>query len=228
MFVGHFAVGFASKRLAPRTSLGWLMVAPLFLDLLWPIFLLLGLEHVRITPNPNPFLTLEFTSYPWSHSLVMTLVWALAFALVYRWRTGDGVAALVLAAGVTSHWVLDWVTHRPDLPWLPGVAARAGLGLWNSPIATMIVEGAMFAAGVAIYLRMTRAKDRVGSIATWAFIVTLVALYFANLSGPPPPSERVLGIVGQIGWVFAAWIFWFDAHREVRIAPAVVAEGARP
>jgi membrane-bound metal-dependent hydrolase YbcI (DUF457 family) len=216
MFIGHFAVGFASKRVAPSVSLGWLMIAPLFLDLLWPIFLLLGLEHVRITPATNPFFTLEFTSYPWSHSLGMTLVWALLFGLVYRLITGNGASAVVLAAGVASHWVLDWVTHRPDLPLIPGTAARVGLGLWGSPLATMAIEGAMFIAGVTMYLTLTFAKNKVGIVATWAFIVTLLALYFATLKGPPPPDEHTIGLLGFITWVFAAWVFWFDANREVR------------
>src|SRR3954470_23167036 len=129
MFIGHFAVGFASKRAAPDTNLGILMLAPLFLDLLWPIFLLLGIESVRIDPGNTAVTPLDLHDYPWSHSLLMSLVWsALAggavWAAVRQFRP-----ALVIAAGVFSHWVLDFVTHRPDMPLYPGSETYLGLGL---------------------------------------------------------------------------------------------------
>src|SRR5262249_33528175 len=121
MFIGHFAVGFAAKRLAPNASLAPLLAAPLLADLLWPGCLLPGLERVQITPaTGNPFLTLTFIAYPWSHSLLMGVVWAALFGGVYyqlrRYRRG----AWVVAAAVISHWVLDVVTHRRDMPIAPG------------------------------------------------------------------------------------------------------------
>src|SRR3954463_6103880 len=170
MFIGHFAVGFASKKLAPRASEGELMLAPLFLDLLWPIFLLTGVETVRIDPGNTAFTPLDLHDYPYSHSLVMSLVWSVLFAAVYyaisRYRRG----ALVIGLGVFSHWVLDFVTHRPDMPLYPGSAVSVGLGLWNSRAGTFLIEGAMFVAGVAIYARMTRARDRIGSIGFWGMV----------------------------------------------------------
>ncbi len=217
MFVGHFAVGFAAKRLAPRTSLGLLMIAAQFLDLLWPILLLLGLERVRIAGGANPFLTLEFTSYPWSHSLLMTLVWSAGLALLHYWRARDRVAAWVIAGLVTSHWVLDWVTHAPDLPLVPLGGPRVGLGLWNSPIATAVVEGLMYVAGLAIYLASTRARNLRGAIGMWSFALLLPALYVSSLTGPPPPSVRALGTVGLVGWLLVLWIWWFDRNREPRL-----------
>jgi len=216
MFIGHFAVGFASKRIAPRASLGTLMIAPLLADLLWPIFLLLGIEKVRIVPSANPFTNLEFLSYPWSHSLLMLCVWAALFALIYRWRTRDTVAAWVIAAGVVSHWVLDVATHLPDMPLIPGGGPKLGLGLWNHPLATEIVEAVMFAIGLAIYLRVTRAKNLAGSLSLWAFVIVLLALYASTLTGPPPPSEQMIGELGLVGWVIAMWIYWFDAQRAPR------------
>ena len=132
MFIGHFAVGFASKRAAPRTSLTVLLTAALFLDVLWPIFLWLGLERVRIAPGDTAFTPLDFESYPFSHSLFMALVWSLLFAGIYfaltRYRTGTWWVGLA----VFSHWVLDWFTHRADLPLLPWGGPKVGLGLWNS------------------------------------------------------------------------------------------------
>src|SRR3954470_21958054 len=133
MFIGHFAVAFAAKRVAPRTSLGATFVAAQLVDLLWPIFLLLGWEQVRITPSANPFLVLDFTSYPWSHSLAMGLVWGAAFGALYFAVTKYGRGALVVGLLVPSHWILDFFAHRPDLPLYPGGAERLGLGLWNNP-----------------------------------------------------------------------------------------------
>ena len=214
MFIGHFAVGFASKRVAPRASLGTLMIAPLLADLLWPVFLLLGIEQVRIVRSANPFTTLEFIAYPWSHSLLMLCVWGGLFALLYFWRTRDSVAAWVIAAGVVSHWVLDWFAHQPDLPLIPGGGPKVGLGLWNSPAATIIVEALMFVVGLAIYLRTTRARNLAGHLGMWSFVVVLLAFYVASIAGPPPPNERAIAIMGNIGWLLAIWIFWFDAQRE--------------
>jgi membrane-bound metal-dependent hydrolase YbcI (DUF457 family) len=220
MFVGHFAVGFASKRLAPRASGGVLLAAPLFLDLLWPIFLATGLESVRIDPGNTAFTPLDLHDYPWSHSLVTSLGWSVLFALGYyafsRYRRG----ALVVGAGVFSHWLLDFVTHRPDMPLYPGSAVSVGLGLWNSRAGTMLVESAMFVAGVWIYARTTRARDRIGAVAFWAMVVLLAVLYLSTAFGPPPPSVKAIEIVGFVAWLFIPWARWFDRHRQV-IRPTV-------
>jgi membrane-bound metal-dependent hydrolase YbcI (DUF457 family) len=121
----------------------------------------------------------------------------------------------VLFAGVVSHWVLDFVTHRPDLPLWPG-GPKVGLSMWNSPAATMVVESLLFVAGVALYVRATRARDRVGSIAFAAFILFLVAIYVANATSPPPPNAEAVAWVALSAWLLPLWAWWFDAHREPR------------
>src|SRR5919106_2776987 len=98
MFIGHFAVAFAAKRIAPRTSLATLVAAAAFVDILWPIFLLLGIERVRIEPGNTAFTPLAFESYPWSHSLLMGMVWGVAFGLVYRARTKYSQGASIVGA----------------------------------------------------------------------------------------------------------------------------------
>src|SRR5437867_11080197 len=112
MFIGHNAVAFAAKRVAPKTSLGTLMAAAMLLDLLWPIFLLLGIEHVRIAPGATRFTPLDFYDYPWSHSLLMSIVWGAAAAIIYFAVTRYGRGALIIFIGVVSHWVFDFFTHR--------------------------------------------------------------------------------------------------------------------
>jgi hypothetical protein len=217
VFIGHYALGFAAKRLAPRTSLGTLFVAPTLADLLWPIFLLLGVEHAHVVPGPNPFLTLWLDDYPYSHSLFALIVWGALFGYVYKAKTGDKRAALVIALLVASHWVLDVVTHRPDIQLYPG-GAKLGLGLWNSPAATVIVESILLLSGVAIYLRATRARDGIGRWGIWGLVVVLAGSYYSTLFTPSPTDMRALAIGGlffEAVFVLVAW--WVDRHRDATL-----------
>jgi membrane-bound metal-dependent hydrolase YbcI (DUF457 family) len=215
MFIGHLAVGLAAKRAAPRLSLGVLMAAAMFADALWPVLILLGIEEVRILPGITRVTPLEFVSYPWSHSLVMLIIWGVAFGWLVRHR--DPRAMLVVAAAVVSHWVLDWITHRPDMPIYPG-SPRFGLGLWNSVAATVIVEVAMFMAGAWVYFQTTRPRGRTGVASIWIFLALLMAIYLGDMaSGAPPPSVNAIATVGIGATVlFTAWSTWADRYREVR------------
>ncbi len=215
MFIGHFAVGFGSKRLAPETSLGWLLTAPILLDLLWPIFLLFGWESVRVDPGNTRFTPLDLHDYTYTHSLLGALVWSLLFAGMYLLWKRDRRGAWVLALGVFSHWLLDFLTHRPDMPLFPGSETRVGLGLWNSIPGTVLVEGAMFVVGVTLYATGTRARNRAGAISLWALVGLLVALYVAIALGPPPPSAQAIMVGGMASWLFVPWAFWIDRNREV-------------
>jgi len=218
MFVGHLALGFAAKRAAPKVSLGTLVAAAQLVDMIWPILLLLGLEHARIDPGNTAVAPLDFYDYPWTHSLLMSVVWALVFAGIWYLRKRDPKVALLLGALVVSHWVLDFVTHRPDMPLYPG-GPKVGLGLWNSVAATVLVEGAMFAAGVVIYLKATRPLDRIGRFATYGLIAFLVVAYLADIFSPPPPSIQAVAWGGQAGWLLLLWAVWADRHRSVSQTP---------
>jgi membrane-bound metal-dependent hydrolase YbcI (DUF457 family) len=214
VFIGHFAVGIASKRVAPQVSLGVLLLAPLFLDVLWPIFLVVGIETVRIDPGNTAFTPLDLQDYPYSHSLVMAIVWSLLFGATWLALKRDRRGAAVLALAVFSHWVLDWVTHRPDMPLWPGSSTSVGLGLWNSVIGTILVEGAMFVAAVASYTMTTRARTRAGTIGWWALVALLVILYFATAFGPPPPSVVAIEVMAiGAAVMFLWWATWLDRRR---------------
>ena len=216
MFIGHFAVGFAAKRLTPRLSLGVLLAAPLLPDILWPVFLATGLESVRIEPGNTVVTPLDLHDYPYSHSLLMVSVWALAAgAAVGLWQKSR-VAGVTVGALVWSHWLLDFVTHRPDMPLYPGSRTYLGLGLWNSLWGTLVIEVLMFAAGVGVYVRSTRPRNKRGSIGLWSFVAALCALYLAAVFGPPPPNESVLVSGGFAVLLLVAWGFWADRHREPR------------
>lgn len=213
MFVGHFALGFAAKRITPRVSLAMLCAAAQLADLLWPVLVALGIEHVAIEPGITRVTPLNFISYPYSHSLLFLLIWGVALGVVYQRATGKQGSLLVISALVVSHWVLDFVTHRPDMPLYPG-SGKFGLGLWNSLPGTLLVELLMFAAGVWIYARATRARDRLGSWVLIALVGFLAISFLGNLFSAPPPSVTAIALVGMIGGtVLLLWAWWLDRHR---------------
>ncbi len=217
MFLGHYAVGFASKRVAPRASLAWFVAGAALLDLLFPLFVILGLESARFVPAREPFLRLSLDNYPWTHSLLMAVVWSVLLGALCRAVTRDRTAALIAAAAVFSHWVLDFITHTPDLPLAPGSPTRVGLGLWNSTAGTLVVEGAMYVAAIWLYATCTRARDRVGSWGLWAFVVFLALVYASNVFSSAPPNPRLFAWLALVmGWLMVLWAWWFDRHRDVR------------
>ncbi len=215
MFLGHYAVAFGAKRAAPRASLGILVLAAEWLDEIWPIFLLLGWERVRIVPGLMAASPMDFEHYPISHSLLTVLGWGALLGLAYYGVRRYGRGAWLVALAVVSHWVLDLVVHRPDLPLWPG-GPKVGFGLWNSVPATVAVELALLALGVTLYLRATRARDRIGSWGAWAMVAILLAIYVASSFGPPPTDVRSLAVASLTLWIFVPWGWWVDRHREPR------------
>ncbi|MCX6138656.1 MAG: hypothetical protein NTV54_14315 [Ignavibacteriales bacterium] len=213
MFIGHFAVAYAAKKAAPKVSLGILFISAQLVDLLWPLFLLLGIEHVRIAPGITSFTPLDFYDYPYTHSLVGALFWTMLAGVLYYSVRRDKKSAIVIGAAVFSHWLLDLVTHRPDLPLITEGGTVVGLGLWNSIPATIIIELALFCIGVWIYLRSTNAKDGVGKYGVWGLVILLVFVYLANAFGPPPPSAKLIAIAGNATWLFVLLGYWTDKHR---------------
>ena len=213
MFIGHFGIALAAKRVAPRTSLGTLVMAAQFVDLLWPIFLLLGLEHVRIAPGDTAYTPLDFYDYPISHSLAAGIGWSVLFGMTYYAFRRSAKNAWILGGCVVSHWILDFISHRADLQIVPGVKYYVGLGLWNSVPATIIVEGGLFAAGIILYLRSTSALDRTGTYAFWSFIAFLVFVAAGNIAGAPPPNVTALAVVAMAVWLLVLWAYWIDRHR---------------
>jgi membrane-bound metal-dependent hydrolase YbcI (DUF457 family) len=216
MFIGHFAVALAAKKAVPQTSLGTLTLSAQWVDLVWPVFLLLGLEHVRIDPGNTVVTPLDFYDYPLTHSLAGSLGWSVALGLVYFALRRFSRGAWVVGAAVFSHWFLDALTHRPDLALYPGSHTFVGLGLWNSLAGSVAVEFAMLAVGSVLYFSSTKARDGVGRFAAAALIAVLAILYVASLVGPPPPSPRALAFVSLGAWLFVAWAYWADRHREAK------------
>jgi membrane-bound metal-dependent hydrolase YbcI (DUF457 family) len=215
MYIGHFALGFAAKKVAPQPSLGTLFLATQFLDLLWPLLLLLGWEQVLIEPGNTVVTPLNFTHYPISHGFLPALIWGVLLGGIYWIVKKDLKTALWLGLLVVSHWILDLFTHRPDLPLLPGLDIKVGLGLWNSLIGTLLVEGGLFVAGVYLYATSTQAKNKTGRWALWGLVAFFIITYLGNLFGPPPPALEPIIYLALLQWLLIAWAYWIDRNRKV-------------
>ena len=214
MFVGHLALGFGAKRWVPAVGLGWLVAAVIGVDLLWPIFLLAGVERLRIVEGAtavNPFV---FEHYPWTHSLLMGLAWGVLLGVIARGRGIRAGDAVVVGALVVSHWLLDAVTHVPDLPLWPGISPRVGLGLWNSLVGTFAIEGAMWVAGIAVYLNARPVRGRRAAVAFWSFVGLATVIWAAGPWSPPPPSVQAVAWLGLVTWLLVPWAAAADRRRS--------------
>ena len=208
MFAGHFGMALAARRVAPRASLGVLALAAQWVDLVWPLLLLAGLERVRIAPGATEVTPLDFVHYPITHSLLAGLLWGALLGGLYARLARDRRGALVVAALVVSHWMLDALTHRPDLPLWPG-GPKVGLGLWNSLPATAFVEFGLLLGGVWLYARAVAAR-RPSRWALGLFAGFLALVQLASYFGPPPPGVTAIAYVGLAQWLLPPWAHWLD------------------
>ena len=213
MFIGHYAAAFAARRAASRPSLGWFFAACQLPDLIWPILVLAGVERVSIDPANTAFTPLSFDHYPWSHSLLMVAVWGAVLGGLYLARRRDLRGAVVIAALVMSHWLLDFITHRPDLPVIPGNATRVGLGLWNNIPATLAIESLFFLGAVALYTTITTPRNAAGRVGFWVLVAFLFGIYVANAFGPPPPSVTMVAASALALWILLPIAAWIDRNR---------------
>lgn len=216
MFIGHFALGFAAKSAAPQVSLGTLFLAAQFIDLLWPTFLFMGLERVRIEPGATAVVPLVFEHYPYTHSLLAVLGWAVLIGGLHFLLMRERRAALVLGLLVLSHWVLDLLVHKPDLQILPWSDTVVGLRLWTSLTLTLALEVPLFMLGVWLYARSTRADDAAGRWGLVGLVFFLFVVYAGNVLGSPPPSVEAIAWIGQLQWLLVLLGYWVDRHRRLR------------
>jgi LexA-binding, inner membrane-associated putative hydrolase len=214
MLVGHIAVGLAAKRITPRVSLGTTVLAAVLPDLLWCVFLMAGIEHVEIKPGRGAVNYLGASDIAFSHSLLMDAAWGALLAAAYFFARHYARGAWMLFAAVLSHWLLDFVAHRPDMALAPGIHQYFGLGLWNSVAATVIVEGGMWLLAIIVYVRATRPKSRTGVYAFWIVVVLLTLAWLGNIAGPPPRSPRAMAASSLIFFsCVVAWAYWINRLR---------------
>jgi len=196
MFLGHYGLAFGAKKVAPQVSLLTLFVAVEFVDILWPFMLLLDIEKVKIQPGFTEVTPFEFVHYPYTHSLVMGVVWGVLFGIGYWLFRKDTRGAIVVALAVLSHWFLDLVVHIPDLPLTPFGREKVGFGMWNSLPLTVLTETIIFVAGVFIYIKNTHAINAKGKWGLWALIIFFVVAEVFNMFGPPP-EDSIPALVGS-------------------------------
>jgi membrane-bound metal-dependent hydrolase YbcI (DUF457 family) len=214
MLVGHFAVGLAAKRVVPSVSLGTLVLAAMLADLLWSVFLIPGIEHVQFKPGMGAANYFQASDMALSHSLLMDGVWATLLAAAWFLRRRSPRGAWVLFGAVMSHWVLDWIAHRPDMPLAPGAHAYYGLGLWASIPATIMIEGGFWLFAVILYARSTRPRGRTGIYAYWSVVVLLTLAWYGNIAGPPPRDPQTAPYVSLAFFSLAvAWAYWMNRLR---------------
>ncbi|MGD0364557.1 MAG: metal-dependent hydrolase [Bryobacteraceae bacterium] len=214
MLVGHIAVGLAAKPIAPRVSLGTLLLAALLPDLLWCMFLLAGVEHVALQPGRGAANYFGASDIEFSHSLLMAAVWGALLAAVYWFARHRARGAWILFAAVMSHWPLDFLAHRPDMALAPGVHRYLGLGLWRSAPATVLVEGGLWIAAIVVYMRATRPASRLGSYVFWIAAVLLTLVWYRNITGPPPPDPHSMAAGSLIFFsLVVAWGYWMNRLR---------------
>ncbi len=216
MFLGHYAVALAAKRAAPKVSLGALFLATQWLDLLWPFFLLLGIEHVAIRPGITKINAFDFYDYPWTHSLLTSLGWALIGASILWFRRRAWKEALVFGGCIASHWMLDALVHRPDLPLLPYGTTKVGLGIWYSFWGTTFLEAAFLGVGVLMYLRTTYASNWKGRWGLWGLIGFLLLIWVFSMTMPPPSDPQMIALSMLSLWLFVPFAAWVDLHRKAK------------
>jgi hypothetical protein len=213
MFVGHYGVSFAAKRVDRTIPLWVLFLAVQFLDVLWAPFILLGIEKIRIVPGitaSNPF---DLYYMPYTHSLVAAVFWSCLGGFAYHFiaHPTHRQTSAVVGVAVFSHWILDLIVHRPDLP-LYGNSAKVGLGLWNAPVLAFGLEAALLFGGLWFCLRGRQAHSH----GTLVFGVLMLAIQAYIFFGPPPTSDRAAALTALIAYaVFATVIWWLqDRHAK--------------
>ena len=205
MLVGHLGIGLIGKRLEPRISLGTWILAALLADLICFPLLISGVEHFNAVGD-----------IPYSHSLLTDAIWAVLLAAAYFARRRYPRGAILLLAAVLSHWVLDVISHKPDMRLAPGSPTVLGLGLWNSIPATLIVEGGMWLAAIIVYVRATRPSGRAGTYAFWIGIALLTLAWYGNIKRGMDPDPVQAGVNGLVFFsLMVAWGYWMNRVRPV-------------
>ena len=214
MFVGHYGPTFALKRWAPAAPMWALAIGVQLVDVAWSIFIVAGIEHVRIVPGFTASNSLDLYDMPFTHSLVAAFVWALGFGAVF-WKRSRKVA-IAIALAVFSHWLCDLIVHRPDLPIIDD-GYKVGFGLWDYRWPAFVLELGVLFAGMAVYLRGTRPLDRIGRFGPYLVGVAFAGMQIFQIFGKPPATPTGMAIAAFSSYIAVAVVMsWIDPHRRHR------------
>jgi len=218
VLVGHYAMSLLAKRIEPRISLGTLVLAAMVPDLLWPNFTAAGLERVNFGTGLGAGNYFQAIDIALSHSLLTGALWAGVLGMIYFLLRRSARGAWLLVALVLSHWVLDVVTHRPDMPLAPAVPLTVGFGLWTSIPATLLVEGGLWLGAVIVYARTTQATSRAGALAFWIAVPLLTLIWYNNIAGPPPNNPESAPAAAIVLFsIVVVWAYWVNRLRTPTI-----------
>jgi hypothetical protein len=216
MFVGHLAIGLIAKRIESRVSLGTWVLAASLADLIAFPLLILGIEHFAAEPGTMSN-RMVGRNIAYSHSLLTIATYSALFAVIYFLRRRYWRGALLLSCVVLTHWLLDVVSHRPDMPLAPGVSAVFGLGLWNSLPATLLVEGGFWLLAIVLYVRTTQPKRRAAHFVFWIGVVLLTLLWYGNVTAGMEPNPIKAGVGGVVIFsLLVAWAYSINRLRAIR------------
>jgi len=216
MFVGHYGPSLAAKALDKSIPLWVLFLAVQLVDIFWAIFVLLGIEKVRIVPGITATNPLDLYYMPYTHSLVAAVIWSVLALIVYRAipRFRGRAAAVIVCVAVFSHWVLDLIVHRPDLP-LYDNTFKMGLGLWNYPVIAFLLEAGFLLGGIYYYFRSTRPLTRGGRYGMVVFGLVMLMIQSLVFFGPPPPSDKAPAVMALASYFVFAWVAYrLERKRE--------------
>lgn len=219
MFIGHYGPAYAIKRWQPEISLFILFIAVQLVDVAWSVLVLLGIEKVRIVPGITATNPLDLYYMPYTHSLVAAVIWSIAGGTVYALlkKTTHRVRVMfAVGAAILSHWLLDFLVHRPDLP-LYDNTAKVGLGLWNIPAIAFALETLLLLAGLGWYLAGTRSERKAGILGPWLLAAAMLGLQGMVFFGKPPETPEQAAITALVAYFLIAGIAaWLDHYRIIR------------
>ncbi|AOP33226.1 hypothetical protein A0128_04800 [Leptospira tipperaryensis] len=226
MFIGHYSVALVLKKTVPKTPFWSLLVGVQFVDFLFMVFIMLGIEHMRLVPGftaSNPF---DLYYMPYTHSLVAGVLWALFTFLgfyfylkseigSYRWKV-----ALAVALSVLSHFILDLPVHTPDLPIFSDSGPKLGFGLWNNLWLTVGIEAALTVLSFVYYF--SGSKNGEGFSGKWGMQIlagSFLLLIFINPFAPVPDNIYAFAIQALVLYTLIAYLgHRLDAKRIYEVS----------
>jgi hypothetical protein len=211
MFIGHYGVSFAARPAQVRLPLWVWFIAVQWIDIVWSVLVILGIEKLRIVPGFTQANSRDLYYMPYTHGLPGSILLSLVFGIIVAlFTSGNRVTTILLVAAASfSHWVLDLVVHVHDLP-LYDNTAKIGFDLWRHVLLSFPLELMVLGLGAGLYVRAMTFASAKGRYAFWAFVFFLAVLQVYANFGPPPSSPEAMGLTALAFYLvlalLAAWV----------------------